>query len=113
MSASVPATKPALPRLRLPHPLLVMSLLAALSVGVPVLGVLSNLFSADTGTGTFAHLWSTVLPEYLGNSLLILAIVGVLAAVIGIGCAWLVAAWDFPGKRVFEWALVLPLAMPS
>jgi iron(III) transport system permease protein len=113
MSASVPATKPALPRLRLPHPLLVMSLLAALAVGVPVLGVLSNLFSADTGTGTFAHLWSTVLPEYLGNSLLIMAIVGVLAAVIGIGCAWLVAAWDFPGKRVFEWALVLPLAMPS
>jgi iron(III) transport system permease protein len=113
MSASVPAIKPALPRLRLPHPLLVMSLLAALAVGVPVLGVLSNLFSADTGTGTFAHLWSTVLPEYLGNSLLIMAIVGVLAAVIGIGCAWLVAAWDFPGKRVFEWALVLPLAMPS
>ncbi len=113
MSVSIPAIKAALPRRRLPHPLLVFSLLAALAVGVPVLGVLSNLFSADSGHGTFAHLWATVLPEYLANSLLIMAIVGVLAAVIGIGCAWLVAAWDFPGKRVFEWALVLPLAMPS
>jgi iron(III) transport system permease protein len=96
---------------RLPHPLLAVSLLAALAVGIPVLGVLSNLLGANAGA--FAHLWATVLPGYLGNSLLIMLIVGVLAAVIGIGCAWLVAAWNFPGKRLFEWALVLPLAMPS
>lgn len=113
MSVPASAIKPAPLRLRLPHPLLAVSLLAAAAVGVPVLGVLSNLVSADAGPGTFAHLWSTVLPEYVGNSLLIMAIVGVLAAVIGIGCAWLVAACDFPGKRMFEWALVLPLAMPS
>ena len=113
MSVPASAIKPAPLRLRLPHPLLAVSLLAAAAVGVPVLGVLSNLVSADAGQGTFAHLWSTVLPEYVGNSLLIMAIVGVLAAVIGIGCAWLVAACDFPGKRMFEWALVLPLAMPS
>ncbi|RYE93239.1 MAG: iron ABC transporter permease, partial [Oxalobacteraceae bacterium] len=100
-------------RPRLPHPLLIVSLLMAAAVGVPVLGVLGNLASAEGVPGNFAHLWSTVLPEYLGNSLMIMLIVGVLSAVIGIGCAWLVAAWDFPGKRLFEWALVLPLAMPS
>nr|WP_314631495.1 iron ABC transporter permease [uncultured Noviherbaspirillum sp.] len=100
-------------RPRLPHPLLIVSLLMAAAVGVPVLGVLGNLVSVDGVQGNFAHLWSTVLPEYLGNSLMIMLIVGVLSAVIGIGCAWLVAAWDFPGKRFFEWALVLPLAMPS
>lgn len=101
------------------HPLLVISLAIAFLVGVPIIGVLSNLLvatdpaaagSADT---TFAHLWSTVLPEYIGNSLGIAAIVAVLAAIGGIGCAWLVAVFDFPGKRVFEWALVLPLAMPA
>ena len=102
-----------LPRFSVPHPLLAVSLLAALAVGVPVLGVLSNLAGGDAGAGTFGHLWSTVLPEYLGNSLLLVLIVGLLSAVTGIGCAWLVAAWDFPGKRFFEWALVLPLAMPS
>jgi iron(III) transport system permease protein len=117
MSASVSAIDPAPPRRwprpGLPHPLLLVSLLAAAAVGVPVLGVLANLVATDGAPGNFAHLWSTVLPEYLGNSLLIMAIVGVLSAVIGIGCAWLVAARDFPGKRIFEWALVLPLAMPS
>lgn len=100
------------------HPLLVASLLVALLVGVPILGVLSNLLSSGldangAGSATFPHLWATVLPEYLFNSLSIAAIVALLGIVIGVGCAWLVAAFDFPGKRIFEWALVLPLAMPA
>lgn len=97
------------------HPLLIASLTVAFLVGVPIAGVLSNLVSGTepNSGGSFAHLWSTVLPEYIRNSLGIAAIVTVLAAIIGIGCAWLVAAFDFPGKRVFEWALVLPLAMPA
>lgn len=101
------------------HPLLVISLAIAFLVGVPIVGVLSNLlFATDPATAgaaetTFGHLWSTVLPEYIGNSLGIAAIVAVLAAIGGIGCAWLVAVFDFPGKKIFEWALVLPLAMPA
>lgn len=99
------------------HPLLIMSLVIALLVGVPILGVLSNLVWGGETAGEsgeiFAHLWSTVLPEYIGNSIAITLIVMVLAAVIGIGCAWLVAVFEFPGKRIFEWALVLPLAMPA
>jgi iron(III) transport system permease protein len=101
------------------HPLLLASLAIAFLVGVPIIGVLSNLVlvtdpAAAQATGeTFSHLWSTVLPEYIGNSLAIAAIVAVLAAIGGIGCAWLVAVFDFPGKRMFEWALVLPLAMPA
>jgi iron(III) transport system permease protein len=101
------------------HPLLIISLAIAFMVGVPIFGVLSNLVTAaepaaaDTTTATFAHLWTTVLPEYVGNSVAIAAIVAVLAAIGGIGCAWLVAGFDFPGRRVFEWALVLPLAMPA
>ena len=95
------------------HPLLVASLLTAALVGVPILGVLSNLFAGTGETGTFSHLWSTVLPEYLFNSAVIALIVAMLAGAGGVGCAWLVAAFSFPGKRFFEWALVLPLAMPS
>jgi iron(III) transport system permease protein len=115
MSASMPQQALSRRSLRIafPHPLLLISLVAAAAVGVPVLGVLANLVGGEAGAGAFLHLWSTVLPEYLGNSLAIVVIVGLLSAVTGIGCAWLVAAWDFPGKRVFEWALVLPLAMPS
>lgn len=97
------------------HPLLIASLAVAILVGTPILGVLSNLLTgvpAETGD-TFTHLWSTVMPEYIGNSLMIAFIVAVLAGTGGVGCAWLVAAFDFPGKRLFEWALVLPLAMPA
>ena len=92
---------------------MLMSLLAAVLVGVPVLGVLSNLLSINASSGTFGHLWSTVLPEYLGNTAGIAAIVIVLSAVLGTGCAWLVAVFEFPGRRWLEWALVLPLAMPA
>lgn len=95
--------------------LLVVSLTIAFLVGVPIFGVLSNLVltaGADTGS-TFAHLWSTVLPEYVFNSMYIAFIVAVLAGMGGVGCAWLVAVFDFPGKRILEWALVLPLAMPA
>ncbi len=96
------------------HPLLLASLLVALLVGTPIVGVLTNLVTVGDADGTtFPHLWRTVLPGYIYNSLLIASIVAVLGAVIGIGCAWLVSAFDFPGKRLFEWALVLPLAMPA
>ena len=97
--------------------MLLASLVVAVLVGIPILGVLSNLVvssDANGGSGaTFAHLWSTVLPEYLLNSMYISVIVAVLAGIGGVGCAWLVAVFDFPGKRLFEWALVLPLAMPA
>lgn len=101
------------------HPLLIVSLAVAFLAGVPIFGVLSNLMAAvdpalaETTKATFAHLWATVLPEYVGNSLVIAAIVAVLAGIGGVGCAWLVAGFSFPGKKVFEWALVLPLAMPA
>ncbi len=98
------------------HPLLLASLVIALLVGVPIAGVLSNLFSQtelNASVSTFSHLWQTVLPEYIVNSAIIAVIVAVLTAMIGIGCAWLVAVFDFPGKKFFEWALILPLAMPA
>lgn len=101
------------------HPLLLASLAVAFLVGAPIVGVLSNLLvggadgAGESGASTMAHLWDTVLPEYLFNSFAIAVIVAVLGSTIGVGCAWLVAAFNFPGKRIFEWALVLPLAMPA
>lgn len=99
------------------HPLQVISMLIAVAVGVPIVGILSNLVGGGEESweqeSTFSHLWATVLPEYLGNSLIIVGVVGVLSAILGIGCAWLVAVFRFPGRKIFEWALVLPLAMPA
>jgi iron(III) transport system permease protein len=39
--------------------------------------------------------------------------VGVITAALGLVGAWLVTHFDFPGRPVFEWALILPLAVPT
>jgi iron(III) transport system permease protein len=54
-----------------------------------------------------------VLPGYIKNSLLLMVGVGMGVLVMGVGTAWLVTMCRFPGCRVFEWALLLPLAAPA
>ncbi len=63
--------------------------------------------------GNFQHLMDTVLPVYVLNSLLLMAGVAVGTSLLGVSTAWLATLFDFPGRRVFEWALLLPLAMPA
>ena len=55
----------------------------------------------------------TVLSEYLTNSALLMIGVGFGTFSIGVTCAWLTSVCQFPGKRFFVWALLLPLAMPA
>jgi iron(III) transport system permease protein len=84
----------------------------ALLVALPVLAVGANLFSGGTA-GTWGHLLDTVLPEYVANSIWLCLGVGLGVAAMGTGAAWLVALNDFPGRRIAEWALLLPMAMPA
>jgi iron(III) transport system permease protein len=49
----------------------------------------------------------------LRETVLLLAGVGMLTVVVGVGSAWLVTAFEFPGRRILDWALLLPLAMPT
>jgi iron(III) transport system permease protein len=91
------------------------SLLVGLLVALPVLSVGANLFAGNaSGSGaTWAHLATTVLPEYAANSLWLAVSVGIGVIVVGVGTAWFTSMTDFPGRRVFDWALLLPLAMPA
>jgi iron(III) transport system permease protein len=59
------------------------------------------------------HLWETLLPEMVFNTLLLMAGVGVVTLVLGTTLAWLVTHFEFPGARAVEWLLVLPLAIPG
>jgi iron(III) transport system permease protein len=77
-----------------------------------VLSVGANVLAAGTG-GTWAHLASTVLGEYVTTTLVLVAGVGLGTTLLGIAVAWAVTHLDFPGRRTLEWALVLPLAMPA
>jgi iron(III) transport system permease protein len=61
----------------------------------------------------WAHLWRTQLLAVLWNTLTLVVGVGVGSIALGTCLAWLVAAYRFPGVAIFEWALVLPLALPA
>ncbi|HXE39243.1 MAG TPA: iron ABC transporter permease, partial [Azonexus sp.] len=93
-------------------PLLIVGFVVALLAGLPVASVGLNLFAGGT-SATWSHLAQTVLPEYIQNSLLLCLGVGCGVGVVGVATAWLTSMHDFPGRRVFDWAMVLPLAMPA
>ena len=88
-----------------------VSIITAAFVLAPIVAVVWNVFLPSETT--WPHLVSTVLPGYIWNTLLLVLMVA--AGVISCGAlsAWLVTAYSFPGQRVLEWALVLPLAMPA
>jgi iron(III) transport system permease protein len=81
-------------------------------VSAPILSVCAAIFTGGT-QATWRHLASTVLPEYVASTLWLCAGVGLGTAAIGVLTAWLVSTHEFPGRRFFEWALVLPLAVPA
>lgn len=85
----------------------------AIAIGVlaPVLSLLWLAFGS--GLGHWVHLSRFVLPQAAFNTAMLLAGVAAVVLVVGTGCAWLVTACDFPGRRVLHWALLLPLAMPT
>ncbi|MCG8599239.1 MAG: iron ABC transporter permease [Verrucomicrobiales bacterium] len=82
----------------------------SLCVALPLFAVL--LFLLQPGP-EWAHLQSTVLIKYLGNTLLLLVSVLAVSFLMGVPAAWLVSTVEFPGRRFFSWALVLPLAIPT
>ena len=92
--------------------LLIASVVVAGLIALPVASVLANIFSRGTGA-TWQHLASTVLPDYVASTLWLCLGVGCGVIVVGVATAWLTAMHEFPGRRFFEWALVLPLAMPA
>jgi iron(III) transport system permease protein len=90
-----------------------LALLAAALVALPIAGVFGSVVYAPGSLDTLLHLGGTVIPRAAleTGALVLLVMAGVI--VLGTTSAWLVAAHDFPGRRVFEWALLLPLAMPG
>ncbi len=86
-------------------------LLLAGLFSLPVFSIAS--FIVHPSNDVWQHLLDTVLGEYLFNSALLMLGVTLGTLVIGVGCAWLTSVCLFPGKRLFAWALLLPLAFPA
>ncbi len=106
----LPATKGRAFKVR-PNGVFMATGILALLVLLPIATVVSSLF--DTGRGSLGHLASTILPELVLNTLGLVVMVGLGTAIVGTGTAWLVSACRFPGSRVMQLLLLLPLAMPA
>ena len=92
------------------------ALLSALCLllALPVLGVLAAWLGLDaTALATLAHQADTVLPGYVLQTAALALGVGLGVMLLGTACAAAVSLFEFPGRRFFEWALLLPLAMPA
>ncbi|MCJ1899476.1 MULTISPECIES: iron ABC transporter permease [Paracoccus] len=87
------------------------ALAVAALVLLPVLAL--GLFALRGSPGLWVHLVSNVLPVAARQTVILLVGVGAIVATLGTVTAWLVAACDFPGRRFFGWALLLPLAVPT
>jgi iron(III) transport system permease protein len=91
---------------------------AAAALAVLAIPALLPLISAVAAwavpaTEVWSHQLRYVLPRVVGNTALLLATVGLATAVLGTALAWLVAAHEFPLRRLYAWALLLPLAVPA
>ena len=89
----------------------VVALVIAAIAVAPMLAVLWLAFHPTENI--WPHLVATVLPRYLQNTLILMLGVGVLAAAVGTGAAWLVTMHRFPGRRWLDLALLFPLANPA
>ena len=89
-------------------------LIAVLIAAIVVLPVAALFaFAAQGSEGLWSHLVRNVLANALTQTVILLTGVGLIVAVLGTVTAWLVAGFDFPGRRVLGWALLLPLAVPT
>ncbi len=89
----------------------IAALLVALLVLLP-LGAIAWISISPTGD-VWQHLLSTVLPRSLRTTLILMAGVGLATTLLGVGTAWLTTMCRFPGQKIFDWALLIPLAVPT
>ena len=80
-------------------------------VALPLLGVASSLLTWQGEL--WRHIAETQLSDIIGNTVVLLVGVGFGTTIIGTGTAWLVTMCRFPGSRTLQWALLLPLVMPT
>lgn len=88
-----------------------MAMLIVVLVAIPLLTIFVNIFGPPGNS--WDHLRENLLYDYFTNTLLILIGVGCGTFILGVSAAWIVTNYDFPGRRYFEWLLILPLGFPG
>ena len=94
-------------------PALLLVLLAFV-LSLPVLALVGSWTQWNAESAQILReMAATVLPEYLWVTVQLAVMVGIGVVAMGVPAAVLVTVFDFPGRRSFEWLLLLPLAMPA
>lgn len=88
-----------------------LALIVCFICSLPLIALV--ITAAESSAEAFLHLAETILGRAIRTTLLLLVGVGLMTAGIGVGAAWLITMCRFPGRRVLEAALVLPLAIPT
>ena len=78
---------------------------------LPIITIFSYLFIPPDET--WSHLIENLLTTYLTNTAFILFWVILFTAIIGVVTAWIITMYNFPGKNIFKWSLVLPISIPT
>ncbi len=77
----------------------------------PILAVFAA--AAGDSSGLWSHLFQTVLPRYISNTLVLMIGVAIVSLVFGVYSAWIVVRYDFFGRSLFQWILLMPAAVPA
>jgi iron(III) transport system permease protein len=89
----------------------VLAVVLCLPALVPLLVIVHATISPEADV--WAHLARYVLPEVTVNTIKLMFGVALLSGIVGTALAWLTSICEFPGRRFFDWALLLPLAIPT
>ncbi len=80
-------------------------------VATPLFTIIFKLF--DSPGGSWFHIVNNLLFGYFQNTILLLLGVAVFTFLLGVSTAWIISNYEFPGRRYFEWLLILPLGFPG
>ena len=90
---------------------IIVVFIVAITSLVPLVALV--ILSLKPTIDVWVHLISTVLPKAVSTTVLLMIGVGIVTAILGVGTAWLVTMCKFPGRSIFDWALLIPLAVPT
>jgi iron(III) transport system permease protein len=93
------------------NPWMVYLLIATLAISIPLLVISGNFFTK--GGEIWQHIYNNLVPGYSTNTFLLMTGVAALTFALGVSSSWIVTMYRFPGHRFFEWALILPIALPA
>ncbi len=96
-----------------PWPLLLATLILVVAIVLPLAAVALSGVQALAKTDTLTSLAGSVLPGYLFNTIALAVLASLVALGLGLPSAWIISAFVFPGRRMLEWSLLLPMAMPA